>query len=286
MKSCVMFLYLSLLINGVFGDETEVVSVMEGDSVTLHRDVENQKEDVIVWSFGPKNTLIGKIIGMAVSTWKFERVQPDSQTGSITFTNISTTDSGLYHLKIRKKNKVSYKTFNVTVYDSLSVPVIIRDSSQCASSSECSSVSKCSLLCSVVNVSDVTLSWYKGNSLISSISVSDLSISLSLPLEVEYQDKNAYSCVINNPISNQTQHLNISQLCQPCAGSCLQPTHFRLFWIVVILFAVCLIIGSVMCFRKQREGNKKGNFSKLGYAETVLTIKEEGHILQEQGRKM
>ncbi|XP_073700526.1 SLAM family member 5-like [Garra rufa] len=199
---------------------------MEGHSVTLNTGLTEMMDDhLILWRFGTENTLIAEINVMADSVTVYDnvlvgrfrdRLMLDDQTGSLTITNITTEHAGLYKLQ---SNSVS-KNFSLNVYAHLPVPVISRDPSQCASSSSSSSSQhNCSLLCSVVNLSHVshlTLSWYKGNRLLSSISVFDLSISLSLPLEVEYQDKNTYSCVLNNPISNQTQHLDISEVCHTC----------------------------------------------------------------------
>uniref|UniRef100_A0A671R1A9 Ig-like domain-containing protein n=1 Tax=Sinocyclocheilus anshuiensis TaxID=1608454 RepID=A0A671R1A9_9TELE len=198
---------------------------MEGDSVGLKfllltaiRDDED-----ILWKFGAEKTLIAKISREAKIFSTFDgpdgrfrdRLKLDNQTGSLTITNTTTQHAGLYEVQ-RSGAKLLSKLFSASVYARLPVPVIRRN---CSSSSSSSSQQNCSLLCSVVNVGHVTLSWYKGNSLLSSISVSDLSISLSLPLEVEYQDKNTYSCVLNNPISNQTQHLGISKLCLTCSGT-------------------------------------------------------------------
>ncbi|XP_073699629.1 uncharacterized protein [Garra rufa] len=165
-----------------------------------------------------------------------DRLQLDNQTGSLTIKNMRTTDSGPYELNIKAGPGDRVKKFNVTVYCDSSVhSVITRETSQCSSSS---SAAYCSLVCSVVNVSHVNLSWYKGNQLVSSITVSHLISSVSLHLEVEYQDKNTYSCVLNNPISNQTQHLDMSQLCHTCSEN-----HFCGVTEAVIRLAITVLVG-------------------------------------------
>ncbi|XP_067252765.1 uncharacterized protein [Chanodichthys erythropterus] len=195
---------------GVFGDAVKSVSVMEGDSVTLNTDTELQTDDVIQYRFGSKNSLIATINrGTGIFSTQDERFRDrlklDHQTGSLTIMNITDTDSGGYQIRA----KIIYR-FSVAVYARLPVPVISNNSSSA------SLTSNCSLVCSAVNVSHVTLSWYKGNSLLSSISVSDLSISLSLPLEIECLD-DSYSCVVAYSFTNLTTHLNNTDFCQPCS---------------------------------------------------------------------
>ncbi|XP_065100543.1 T-lymphocyte surface antigen Ly-9-like [Paramisgurnus dabryanus] len=225
---------------GVDGDEVKSVSVMEVDSVTLHTNITDiQRDQQILWLFGPKETRIAEIYkekNVCDPCGSFKnRLKLDNQTGSLIITNITITNSGLYQQEIINSRGTSYNRFNVTVYAHLPIP----DITCTKSSSSTSSSSKCVLLCSVLNVRDVSLSWYKGNSLLSSISVSDLNIRLSLPLEVEYQDTNTYSCVLNNPITNQTQHLNITHLCQMCSGSS------SYFWIAVLVAVVLILAAAV-----------------------------------------
>ncbi|XP_051977645.1 uncharacterized protein LOC127639585 isoform X1 [Xyrauchen texanus] len=272
-----IFVFFGLFLcfaKGVFGvdtDELKSVSVMEGDSVTLHTDLtEIQRNDQILWMFGPQETRIAEIIKRFNLSFidddddgRFkDKLQLDDQTGSLIIRNIRIKHSGLYKLMIFSNRGNSYKRFNVTVYAPLPVPVIINNSSNCSSSSSSSGRSlspKCVFQCSVMTVTHVTLSWYKGNSLLSSISVSDLISSLSLPLEVEYQENNTYSCVINNPIRNQTKHLNINEVCQMCSE---QTRSYLISLIVAGVMALVIIAvsGVIYChIRDRKQASQEGN---------------------------
>ncbi|XP_067271590.1 pregnancy-specific glycoprotein 22-like [Pseudorasbora parva] len=102
------------------------VSVMEGDSVTLHTDVETNKQEKIKWYFN--NLRVAQISGdlskictdvqCNEGTERFrDRLKLDHQTGSLTITNTTTEDSGEYKLQILSSKSVSEKIFSVTVHD-------------------------------------------------------------------------------------------------------------------------------------------------------------------------
>ncbi|XP_073699649.1 CD48 antigen-like [Garra rufa] len=263
-------------LNGVFGTQTnERLFVTEGDSVTLLTGATEILEDEdLLWYFGEEKSLVAKINRESKTSFTYndvpdgrfrDRLKLDHQTGSLTITNITTEHSGDYKLEMSGA-KLQSKSVSVFVYACLPVPLISSNSSQCSSSS--SSQQNCSLLCSVVNVSHVTLSWYKGNSLLSS--VSDLSISLSLPLEVEYQDKNTYSCVLNNPISNQTTHLDISKLCHTCAALDETTSHHILTSAALIgSLLVATAVGIFCIYRKHRKLDLEGAVVDDATVETV-----------------
>nr|XP_055074181.1 SLAM family member 9-like isoform X2 [Misgurnus anguillicaudatus] len=214
-------------------DEVQSLSVMEGDSVTLYTDITDiQRDDLILWMFGPQEVRIAQIymkdIMFTMKEIFGDRLKLDSQTGSLTITNILIKHTGLYKLQIFRKMATKYKRFSVNVYAPLSDPVIARKSSSGKSSS-----SKCVLLCSVLYGKDLSLSWYKRNSLLSSTSEPDTNNKLSLPLEVDYQDTNTYSCVVNNPIKHQTLHLN--NVDQKCSGLSLSELKHPLVGVIVLL---------------------------------------------------
>ncbi|XP_058616749.1 uncharacterized protein LOC131530479 isoform X2 [Onychostoma macrolepis] len=243
------------LTHRVFGVEAvEEVRKVEGESATLHSGVEEYQR--IIWLFGPQKKKITQCWGNASGNpWcetdqrLTDRLKTDDPTGSLTINNITNEDAGHYHLQIL--NNLPDKEFSVIVSAALPVPMIVKDS-------EKSSSSQCVLLCSVMNVTEATLCWYKGNSLISSVSVSDLNNSFSRPLEVNYQDFNNYSCVLNNSISSQTTHLNITELCQLCPEPCSDRGYIAQIWVPVVL----VVLGGVtawICWKKDKQ-IKMGSF--------------------------
>ncbi|KAL1279713.1 hypothetical protein QQF64_014313, partial [Cirrhinus molitorella] len=113
----------------VFGadtDNTESVSVMVGDSVTLHTDIGTvRRNDHIVWMFGPDSpdNKIAELIKWSYMLSIYvsgkmpfgDKLQMDEQTGSLTIKNTTSEHSGLYKLTIIHNKKTSHKRFDVKV---------------------------------------------------------------------------------------------------------------------------------------------------------------------------
>ncbi|XP_056304027.1 uncharacterized protein LOC130216160 [Danio aesculapii] len=100
-----------------------LVSVTEGESVTLHTGVIKQQHEDIKWYFNYIRIaqLNGDFSDMCTDvqcnegTERFrDRLKLDRKTGSLTIININTADSGEYQLVV---NGNSGKIFNVTVHD-------------------------------------------------------------------------------------------------------------------------------------------------------------------------
>ncbi|XP_016384152.1 uncharacterized protein LOC107720828, partial [Sinocyclocheilus rhinocerous] len=100
-----------------------MISVMEGQSVTLYPDnTEAQKDDLIVWMFGDENNLIAQMTGKTRATYEGtdgifrDRLKLDKRTGSLTIRNMRTELSGLYKLQMSSSSKgTTNKRFKVVI---------------------------------------------------------------------------------------------------------------------------------------------------------------------------
>ncbi|XP_056615517.1 uncharacterized protein LOC130430426 [Triplophysa dalaica] len=116
---------LNVTVTGVFGADGVVrLSAKEGESVTLHINPDEiQNSSDLLWMFNDEETFLAKIDRETNQTSipgnndeRFRnRLQMDDQTGSLTITDVRTTDSGLYKLQISSSSGISYKRFYVTV---------------------------------------------------------------------------------------------------------------------------------------------------------------------------
>ncbi|XP_048035789.1 SLAM family member 9 isoform X1 [Megalobrama amblycephala] len=261
---CFKTIFILYLLVGVFGaetDNTETVSVMVGDSVTLDTDIETiKRNDDILWMFGPDSpdTLIAEIIKWSYMFSVYvngqvpfkDSLKLDHHTGSLTIKNIRYEHSGVYKLTIINNRKTSHKSFSVKVYAPLPTPIISSVSVQNSTASERSLGPACALMCFVKNVTRATLSLYKGDDLVSSVSGSDLSSDLSLPLDMEYYDENTYSCVVSNPFSNHTTLLNVTELCQPPSDNIL------LYCLVILVLIPVALTVTIVIFCVSRKHGK------------------------------
>lgn len=71
----------------------------------------------------------------------------------------------------------------------------------------------CSARCWVENSDNVTLSWYRGREIIMQTSDPDVSINLTLTLEIQRHNESIYTCRAENPVSNKTAALNSTLWC-------------------------------------------------------------------------
>ncbi|XP_042612022.1 uncharacterized protein LOC122134431 [Cyprinus carpio] len=115
-----VFLTCVFMLHGSSGVDSDKVTVMEGDSVTLNTDIKTNQEDRIMWYFNDIRIawITGdqsKICTDAECPERFrDRLKLDHQTGSLTIMNINTTHSGLYRLQVNSRN--SGKLFSVSVH--------------------------------------------------------------------------------------------------------------------------------------------------------------------------
>uniref|UniRef100_A0A673GK91 Immunoglobulin domain-containing protein n=1 Tax=Sinocyclocheilus rhinocerous TaxID=307959 RepID=A0A673GK91_9TELE len=109
-------------------DEMKTKSVKEGESVTLDPGVVKNPNDFMTWYFNdiciaeiteePRKICTDVQCNEGPERFR-DRLKLDHQTGSLTITNITITDCGLYNLQITSSSFSIIRSFSVTVTECL-----------------------------------------------------------------------------------------------------------------------------------------------------------------------
>uniref|UniRef100_A0A8C1RRD8 Immunoglobulin domain-containing protein n=1 Tax=Cyprinus carpio TaxID=7962 RepID=A0A8C1RRD8_CYPCA len=162
------------------------VFVMERDTVTLYTDVELNQQDRMTWFFGVNRIAVitGDQIKICEDDECKERFKDRlkvNQTGSLTITNITITDSGEYKLKIT--SRYIENIFSVTVHD---VSAAERDNMKRKSVKEGQSVT---LDTAVIKNQNDVMTWYFNDSLITEISEDQSKICIDDQCDERFRDR-------------------------------------------------------------------------------------------------
>ncbi|XP_036438989.1 SLAM family member 9-like isoform X2 [Colossoma macropomum] len=272
------------------GEEVVRLQELEGNTVTIHTGLTGVQSDAhILWFYRSESVEIrivnsqiirGEIITDYYSEKFRDRLQLNRNSGSLIITNMSREDSGVYKLNIITGIS-SVWSFSVDVYAPVSKPIIRNQ----AEKRSVSLRESCSPLCSVENGKDVNLSWYEEKERISSISSSDCSECLSLPLNIT-NPNSTYTCVAANPVSNQTTQLNITNICYK-AVSGQNVKRDQSSSLAAVLIPVLIVALSILFlwFWKKKKKQQDSQDAELNYTEVKTTTRNsrESHEINRAG---
>ncbi|XP_026108624.1 uncharacterized protein LOC113080781 [Carassius auratus] len=201
--------FLVLGVSGV-GTGEESVFVKEGDSVTLHTNIEANQQETMRWYFNGNQIAIingekREICSEDECKERFrDRLKLDHQTGSLTIRDIRITDSGEYKLVIINTGSVSDKIFSVSVHG---VSAAQRDEMKRKSVKERESVT---LDPGVIKNPNDVMKWYFKDSLIAEITGDQRKICSDDECKERFRDR--------LKLNNQTGSLTIMNITNTDSG--------------------------------------------------------------------
>uniref|UniRef100_A0A8C2JMH6 Immunoglobulin domain-containing protein n=1 Tax=Cyprinus carpio TaxID=7962 RepID=A0A8C2JMH6_CYPCA len=99
-------------------DDVESVSVLEGDSVTLHTGLTKiQTDDQIVWKFGDQGKLFPHLNDPVNKKWT--NTDLNLQTGDLTIRNIRRYQHGDYRVEINTRTMILHRKYRISIIDAV-----------------------------------------------------------------------------------------------------------------------------------------------------------------------